>query len=253
MLIVCPSCGSEHSIDSAYIGSVGRRVRCAACRTTWFVGPESEDATAEVDPFEAMMRKEQRAGQRETIPPAAEPPASEEPVPKKRLARQKAPRRAASRTLAAAFGAIPSGLASLLVAVAAITALLFARPAVVAAAPQAAGLYALIGLRVNLRGLEMRGVKSRIETSAGDPVLVVEGEIENVARGEVVVPPLEFVVRSVEGHPLYTWTNEPPRKTVEAGETVAFRARLATPPAEGRQVLVRFLAASESQAGAKAP
>lgn len=253
MLIVCPSCASEHSIDSDYIGSVGRRVRCAACRTIWFVAAEGEEAAAEVDPFEAMMRNDEASAKRGSEPFGSEPepplPSEGPPTPKKRLLREKARSRRSSRGLAA----LPKGLPTFLVAIAALTGVVLARPAIVAAAPQAAALYALIGLPVNLRGLELRAIKSGLESAGGNPLLVVEGEIVNVRRAEVAVPPLEVLVLGADGQTLYTWTNEAPRKTLDHGEAAAFRARLASPPVEGRQVLVRFASASEGQAvGVKA-
>jgi predicted Zn finger-like uncharacterized protein len=36
MLIVCPNCATSYLIDPASVGSVGRTVRCARCKTTWF-------------------------------------------------------------------------------------------------------------------------------------------------------------------------------------------------------------------------
>jgi predicted Zn finger-like uncharacterized protein len=38
MLIVCPSCATSYMIDPASVGSAGRAVRCARCKTTWFAG-----------------------------------------------------------------------------------------------------------------------------------------------------------------------------------------------------------------------
>jgi len=42
------------------------------------------------------------------------------------------------------------------------------------------------------------------------------------------------------GHEIYSWTALPDRKALGAGERMAFRSRLATPPPEGRDVVVRF-------------
>lgn len=36
MLIVCPSCASEYTIDPAKLGADGRRLKCAICRDIWF-------------------------------------------------------------------------------------------------------------------------------------------------------------------------------------------------------------------------
>src|SRR5215212_3921529 len=87
-----------------------------------------------------------------------------------------------------------------------------------------------------------------------DQLLVVEGEILNRRGRDVEVPSLRLTVRGPDGLELYTWTNEPPRKTLAAAETARFRARLASPPAEGREVLVRFAhAAPGATVAATAP
>src|SRR5215217_4646328 len=44
MLIVCPSCASEYTIDPAKLGADGRTLRCAICRDTWFVTPDGQPA-----------------------------------------------------------------------------------------------------------------------------------------------------------------------------------------------------------------
>src|SRR5207302_227486 len=36
MLIVCPNCATSYSLESSSLGSAGRSVRCARCRTVWF-------------------------------------------------------------------------------------------------------------------------------------------------------------------------------------------------------------------------
>jgi hypothetical protein len=47
-------------------------------------------------------------------------------------------------------------------------------------------------------------------------------------------------LRGAEGQMLYTWSNDPPLPSLAAGDAVPFRARLAAPPADAREVLVRF-------------
>ena len=43
MLIVCPSCASEYTIDPATLGADGRTVRCAICRDTWLAAPDAAE------------------------------------------------------------------------------------------------------------------------------------------------------------------------------------------------------------------
>jgi predicted Zn finger-like uncharacterized protein len=51
MLIVCPNCATSYLIDPASVGSAGRTVRCARCKTTWFAAQQksANDVSAFVD------------------------------------------------------------------------------------------------------------------------------------------------------------------------------------------------------------
>jgi hypothetical protein len=71
-------------------------------------------------------------------------------------------------------------------------------------------------------------------------VLVVEGLILSVAKTSVDVPRLRLAVRNESGAEIYSWTALPTRSILGAGEQLPFRSRLASPPAEGRDVVVRF-------------
>jgi hypothetical protein len=127
--------------------------------------------------------------------------------------------------------------------------LALARDSVVRALPGTAKLYAAVGVPVNLRGLEFRGVRPELVTDGDNRTLVIEGEVANVTRKSQDVPPIAVAVRNKTGQPLYSWTVDPPRERLEAGETLAFRSRLATPPVDGHDILVRFKAANERVAG----
>jgi predicted Zn finger-like uncharacterized protein len=51
MLIICPNCATSYLIDPASVGSAGRTVRCARCKTTWFAAQQksANDVSAFVD------------------------------------------------------------------------------------------------------------------------------------------------------------------------------------------------------------
>lgn len=119
-------------------------------------------------------------------------------------------------------------------------ALVIWRTNVVRAVPQTASLYAAIGLPVNLRGLEFTNVTVTRDQHEGVAVLIVEGLILSVAKTPVEVPRLRLAVRDENGVEIYTWTALPTRSILGAGEQLPFRTRLASPPAEGREVIVRF-------------
>jgi hypothetical protein len=130
-------------------------------------------------------------------------------------------------------------------------ALIAMREKIVDVAPPAARVFAAIGLPVNLAGLELREVRSRIEMEGARKVLAVEGEITNMRRESRSVPPVALTVRGEDGQAKYAWTARAVKSRLEPGETIAFRARLASPPENGADVLVRF--ASQEEAAAPKP
>jgi predicted Zn finger-like uncharacterized protein len=48
MLIACPNCSTSYTIESASLGTAGRTVRCARCKTTWFA--DASNTTPELAP-----------------------------------------------------------------------------------------------------------------------------------------------------------------------------------------------------------
>jgi hypothetical protein len=127
-----------------------------------------------------------------------------------------------------------------------VSALIALREKIVAVAPPAAKAFAAIGLPVNLAGLELREVRSHIEMDGARKVLAVEGEIANMRRESRSVPPVALTVRGEDGQAKYAWTTRAAKSRLEPGETIAFRARLTSPPESGADVLVRFSSLEEA-------
>ncbi len=107
--------------------------------------------------------------------------------------------------------------------------------------PQTASFYAMIGLPVNLRGLNFDGLTTATEQNENVTILVVEGAIVNNTHKWASVPHLRFAVRNAARQEIYAWNAGPPRATLPPGEAVTFRTRLASPPPDAHDVLVRFL------------
>ncbi|MFZ0425809.1 MAG: zinc-ribbon domain-containing protein [Xanthobacteraceae bacterium] len=107
--------------------------------------------------------------------------------------------------------------------------------------PQTASFYAAIGLPVNLRGLDFDNLTTSTEQHENVPILVVEGAVVNDSHKMSDVPHLRFAVRNAAHQEIYSWTAAPPRTTLPPGEAVSFRTRLASPPPDAHDVLVRFL------------
>ena len=255
MLIVCPSCASEYMIDPGRLGGEGRTVRCAGCKSTWFVTaageePEAADAKAgEIAPDASDADAAENAARLADQPESpGEPSVETEPDGQDAWTpAPPAPPELAGSARASRLSALAGASLALLVCLA-LAAAVWGRGAVVRVAPATAALYAGIGLPVNLRGLEFRGVRSEVVGVGTDAVLVVEGEIANISGRDAAVPPIEIGLQAAEGQMLYRWSNEPPAQSLKEGDALSFRARLAAPPSEARQVLVRFVPSRESAA-----
>jgi hypothetical protein len=144
---------------------------------------------------------------------------------------------------------VPGLPTAILVLVAINAALVGWRHDVVRMLPQTAALYAKLGIPVNLRGLTFENIKMSKETLDGVPVLVVEGSIVNVAGKAVEVPRVRLAVRNESKNEIYTWTTLPSRGVLGPNEVLPFRSRLASPPVEARDVLVRFFNRNDMVAG----
>ena len=112
---------------------------------------------------------------------------------------------------------------------------------VVRAFPQTDSFYKLVGLPVNLRGLAFDGVTTATKRHEGVQVLVVEGNIVNSARRFVDVPRLKFVVRNAARQEIYSWTAVASRTPLPPGEAVSFRTRVASPPLDAHDLVLRFV------------
>ncbi|WP_375464699.1 zinc-ribbon domain-containing protein [uncultured Methylobacterium sp.] len=262
MLIVCPTCASEYRIETGRVGMEGRSVRCAACRETWFIAPAEVLAALEAE-MEAAREPETAADAVSDAAwaeaaaavrgAAAEPVIDNVPVPPRRAnARRPKPGYKPLRQGRGIAGLSPA-LAAGLVALAALPLACLARVPVVQALPQAAGVFARIGLPVNLRGLEIRDVVAFRNPADGDrpAELVVEGDLVGVAR-DAAVPPIAVEMRDAAGRTVKTYAIAPPRRALTQGETARFSARFPEPPASGRTLDLRFAdAATDAAATAK--
>jgi predicted Zn finger-like uncharacterized protein len=139
--------------------------------------------------------------------------------------------------------------AAILALAAANVSMIVWRADIVRLLPQTASLYAAVGLPVNLRGLAFDNIQMSRAEHDGVGVLVVEGSIVNVSGRPVEVPRLRLAVRNGGKNEIYAWTALPARSILGPGETLPFRSRLASPPAEAREVMVRFFSRRDVVAG----
>ena len=262
MLIVCPTCASEYRIETARVGTEGRSVRCAGCRETWFVSPAEVVAAHEAELQAASAASDETVSEDAWAEASAAVRSATTPETIDNI--PDAPRRAKAlkpklgykplgegSSLGGRIAGLSPALAAGLVVLAAIPLACLARVQVVRAVPQAAGLFARIGLPVNLRGIEIRDVAA-LRNQAGDErpgELVVEGDLVGTARDGMPVPPISVLVRDAAARVVKTYTIAPPRSRLSQGETVRFAARFPDPPEQGRGIEVRFSDASKDDFG----
>lgn len=265
MQLACPSCQTAFQVNDSALGAEGRNVRCAVCRNVWFASPadaipELELAVAGPEPLAVQVPEEpvmpslirepdpidwsDAPSMGETSSPPLAPviapegrtPGGGKPAPKKSAARSKVPAKGPGRSRLAVLAAVLAAILAVAIG---------SRTSIVRAVPDLAGLYAAVGLPVNLRGLEFYGVTTASEMQDGITVLVIEGEVVNITRQPVELPRLRLAILDPQQRELYSWTSMLPRSILADGERIVFRSRLASPPVEGREVLVRFLSRSD--------
>jgi predicted Zn finger-like uncharacterized protein len=271
MHIVCPHCTTSYAIKLETLGEAGRTVRCSRCKEVWLARPEDAVAPVAAEP---VMAEASRSPERLEAGVAAEwtkveadsTPVVDSPsiagdFPGDRagnaaadwaaMAHDEADKLTAPRSgggwsggLLGRSAAGGKSLFNLTTAAAAMGALVVAlfvwRAEIVRLLPQTAAFYKLVGLDVNLRGLLFKDVKVTTETVEGKPVLVIEGVIIGEARKAVELPRLRFSVRDAQGIEIYAWNTVLEQTRLKPGDHAFFKSRLASPPAEGRSIDVRF-------------
>jgi hypothetical protein len=115
--------------------------------------------------------------------------------------------------------------------------------------PQTAAFFRMMGIGVNLRGLAFQDVKISTEIVDNKPVLLIEGVIEDVTRRSIELPRLRFIVRDAKGSDLYAWNAVLEQPGLNPGDKTWFKTRLASPPAEGREIAVRFFHKQDVSSG----
>lgn len=107
--------------------------------------------------------------------------------------------------------------------------------------PSLASTFEAVGLDVNATGLEIQEVRSRIIREDNHDTLEVVGQIVNITRARQGIPLMRLSIHNAEGAQIYVWTANADRNELGAGEKTQFRRRLASPPKDGEQVMVRFV------------
>ncbi len=213
MIVTCPSCATRYLVDPAALGETGRMVRCARCTHAWTQAPP-KDMPKRVDVI------------RPPDEPAPIPPGSNLPA---------IPGRSES--------ASPAGWIALVLAlVAVIGGGLAGRNQIVAAWPQAAQLYGLVGLAQEspAQVLELRNVQRSFTVENERTIVVVSGEIANLSSQTVRLPNIVAQVMDKDERILESWVLTLASTQLGPGETIEFSDRFADPPKGAVRLLVVF-------------
>lgn len=283
-VIACPNCGTRYQVPRSTLGAAGREVQCAQCGKPWHAvadappppaveedrlfTPADEQALDEAFEMEAEAVappsiRGADAGQsdedrslaeiRAAIAPKPKKPAgpSAEPANLKRVRKSFAARQA--RTLRR----LP--LARLrrtvrLVAFASLAIVLVAgimlRTDIVRIFPSLAGLYAAIGMPVNVVGLEFENAKTLTTFRDGKKVMTISARIRSVAGQIVHVPPVQVSLLGEDGTAIYEWTTTPQAREMAPGDLFDFSTEVNSPPEGAAKVRLSF---SNRAGGTAAP
>ncbi len=277
MIITCPHCRTQYQVTFETIGSAGRKVQCAHCRQAWQQDPlpsEPEPDPTEMAVFDAisedaldevMLAEERTAAaelgdlttatelaQRATADPSPSDSKTDSATMRTRQREFSRRRRnmEARLPLARLRRAVRTGAALMLAAM--VFGLGFAREPVVTRFPDLAGVYAAVGLGVNVVGLEFTDVNTLHSLRDGKDMLLVSAQIVGVAREPKVVPPVVVTLLDTAGTPIYEWSVTPAVRDLMAGERATFETQLLKPPAAASRVRLSFAGGSGApRTGAK--
>jgi hypothetical protein len=222
-MIQCPACGASEAAEPGVLTDAPIIV-CRECGETWPAMPRRKPrrfVAAQEGPASEILESERRplvsfsSGTGQAW--AAKMEGDARPVPTARHS---------------PVAMVAAGLASILF----LAAFLGGREAAVAAMPDLAGLYAAVGLPVNLDGLVIEGIEAERDNAR----LTVRGSIRNVSAGPQPVPALTLGFRSSAGAPAGWRGFDPPAQMIAAAEAAPFILEIEDTPRQAADIVIRF-------------
>jgi len=227
MILTCPSCSTRYFADGANLGQKGRAVRCAACSHTWHAREDdatipSTDADVEEDDFDTELDGELGV----VAPPVGAPKAAERPL---------VPGVPNVRASLVAWGAV--GALALVV----MTLAVVFRVEVVRLWPRTATAYAAAGFQVTAEGLVFENVLAEPGYADGEPTLTVTADVRNTSERDRPVPQVRISLMDDDGEEVFGWVVSLRVDELSPRQTARFTAVLAQPPADARDLELRFM------------
>ncbi len=241
VILKCPSCGAAEPIEAAIMAEGTQIVVCRLCGETW---PARNEIPAAAGPIEraeqagrSLVWSDARLIDAVRRPLAGYDNGSQDAWAA-RIAADRPPPMAHPPAGRPFIGAV-AGLAS----IAFLVAFLAGRENAVAAIPDLAGLYEVIGLPVNLRGLAIDGLTGKRIVGGEGARLSVSGVLVNLKEHDQQVPGLVVEFRDSAHSPVRTIEIAPPVAQLAGLDSKAFAVVIDDVPKTAVGVAVRFAAA----------
>ncbi|MCZ4281644.1 zinc-ribbon domain-containing protein [Kiloniella laminariae] len=257
MILSCPECSSKFRLDSAALGTDGRKVRCSSCRHVWLQLPEEE--TTEVDVSGTAVESNQSSADRTSFDQETDnlsdgalngpPPLDDDFVEPGKKIKSKRPRGfAPDRQEKQGRGGLWGWLLLLLVLSGLGYGFWFERILIVSTVPEAMKVYDLLHLEVEFpagKGLEIENQKNERATNDGKKVIVVSGDVKNVTDEVIIVPKLIGALLDQDGRAVSRKTLKLDVSFLAPDETTSFSIELVN---SSKAVLsdVRFISDEEA-------
>lgn len=275
-VIACPNCGMRYQVPFSTLGPAGREVACAQCGKAWHAvasmtppppiegdilfSPEEETALdrvfeseersvailrAEPSPAEpadddkertlaairAAIAPKPKPGNVNALDPALLKKSKQDFDQRQERIKKRLPLARMRRT--ARLGALVALLSLLLLGFS-------MRVDLVRWFPELAGLYASIGLPVNVVGLEFEDSKTLMSVRGGKAVMQIDAKIRSVSTHTVPVPAILVSLIDASGGTVYEWTVTPKIDQMEPGEVMDFSTEVNSPPQGAVRVRLSF-------------
>ncbi|SNY90807.1 MJ0042 family finger-like domain-containing protein [Cohaesibacter sp. ES.047] len=95
--------------------------------------------------------------------------------------------------------------------------------------PDLASFYSMLGMPVNVAGVDIDTVDVRLVQRAGSPVISVEAELVNPETDPVLLPAVQLSVLGKDDEELYSWAIEPEKAGLGPGEHKRIESSIAAP------------------------
>lgn len=268
MIITCPHCQTKYQVTYEAIGSAGRKVQCAHCHEAWqqppldtFQTPPTEAerqaaAAIEEDGLDEVHEAEERAVAAEVAKrlAAAELEREAEDMQRRVAANNKtdaATQRKRQKDFKRRHKAMVSELpmarlrrtlrvVGTILLISALATLYFGRVEVVKRYPAMAGVYASIGLGVNVVGLDFERVTTLRALRDGHDLLSVSAQIVGLTPQPMPVPAVVVTLLDARGQGIYEWSVNPNVGDMMVGERATFETQLTMPPGDAASVRLSF-------------